>query len=119
MTLVFGVIGVLQALTLTQIFDVFTFPSQLDALILILGLMFLSFFGQMAIIMGLKLEQVYECCIKHKIPTISLPKLTKKCATGINNQVLHPLSSPQFQAGPVSLIRSCDVIFCKSMRTAS
>jgi len=71
MTLVFGVIGVLQAFILTQIFNNFSLPGHLEDSLLVLGLGGLSFLGQMAIILALKFEQ----------------------------------------AGPVALIRTCDVLF--------
>jgi drug/metabolite transporter (DMT)-like permease len=71
MTLVFGVIGVLQAAILSQTMGNFTLPAGLYDSLLLSGLALLSFIGQMTIILALKFEQ----------------------------------------AGPVALVRSCDVIF--------
>jgi len=58
MTLVFGIIGVLQAFGLTQIVNAFAVPSGMHDISFIIILMILSFFAQMAIILALKFEQV-------------------------------------------------------------
>lgn len=71
MTLVFGVIGVTQALLLIYFLGHFNLPTELLDSILVGGVAGLSFIGQMAIVLALKFEQ----------------------------------------AGPVALIRSCDVLF--------
>jgi len=71
MTLVFGIIGVAQALILIYFFGEFNLPSEVFDALLLAGVSGLSFIGQMSIVLALKFEQ----------------------------------------AGPVALIRSCDVLF--------
>ena len=71
MLVVFGIIGMIEAVIFSQVMNGFSLPEGLEDSLLLVGVAGLSFVGQMSIILALKFEQ----------------------------------------AGPVALIRTCDVVF--------
>lgn len=57
MTIVFGVIGVAQALILIYFFGTFNMPTEWFDSLLVAGIASLSWLGQMSIVLALKFEQ--------------------------------------------------------------